>query len=237
MSKVMTIASSCGWWTLSASLSVNVMVYSFVTFILGDRPESWTFCITFRYVFLDLEDCHVEVPPIITLISPSEGRDNSSSFPFNFSSLWSHPKKFLNFPCLMRFFIYYFKSKHSSVSCAWSLWNRQYLFLLRLLGSSFTFFDYFKDGSSLICISTCSSGMFKCVYCWLRVEELAFLLSRSFFSLVRAFFGRGPCSGWRRRSASICSALFLFLAIIASSAFMKFWAKWTSSAMLWGFYS
>ena len=99
MSKVMTIASSCGWWTLSASLPVNVMVYSFVTLILGDRPESWTFCITFRYVFLDLEDCHVKVPPIITLISPSEGRDNSSSFPFNFSSLWSHPKKFLNFPC------------------------------------------------------------------------------------------------------------------------------------------
>ena len=158
MSKVMTIASSCGWWTLSASFSMNVMVYSFVTLILGDRPESWTFCITFRYVFLDLEDCHVEVPPIITLISPSEGRDNSSSFPFNFSSLWSHPKKFLNFPCLMRFFIYYFKSKHSSVSCAWSLWNRQYLFLLRLLGSSFIFFGYFKDGSSLICISTCSSA-------------------------------------------------------------------------------
>ena len=88
------------------------------------------------------------------------------------------------------------------------------LFLLRLLRSSFIFSSYFKEGLSLICISTCSSGMFKGVYCWLRVEEPTFLLSRSFFSPVRAFFGLGPCSGWHGRSTSICSALFLFLAII-----------------------
>ena len=165
MRKVMIIASSCGWWTLSASSSVNVMACSSVTLVFGDHLESWTFCTTFRYVFLDLEDCPIEVPPMITLISPSGGRDNSSSFPFNFSSLWSCPMKFLNFPCLMRFSIYCFKSKHSSVSCSWSLQKRQYLFLLRLLGSPFIFFDHFKDGSSLICMSTCSSGMFKDVYC------------------------------------------------------------------------
>ena len=140
MSKVMTIASSWGWWTLSTSLSLNVMACSSVTLILGDHPESWTFCTTFRYVFLDLEDCLIEVLPMITFISPSGGHDDSSSFPFNFSSLWSCPRKFLNFPCLMRFSICCFKSKHSSMSCPWSLWKRQYLFLLYLLGSPFIFF-------------------------------------------------------------------------------------------------
>ena len=35
------------------------------------RLESWTFYTTLRYVFLDLEDCLVEVPPMMTLISPS----------------------------------------------------------------------------------------------------------------------------------------------------------------------
>ena len=177
----MTITSSCGWWTLSASSSMNVLTCSFVTLILRDHLESWTFCTTFKYVFLDLEDCPVEVLPIMTLISLNGGRDGSSKFPFNFLSLWSHWRKFLNFLCLMRFFICCFKSKHSFVSCLWSLWKRQYLFLLCLLGSLFIFFAHFKEGSSLICISTCSSGMFKGVYCWLRAKELAFLLSRSFF--------------------------------------------------------
>ena len=128
------------------------------------RLESWTFCTTFRYVFLDLEDCLVKVPSMITFISPSRGCDNSSSFPFNFSSLWSRPRKFLNFPYLMRFSIYYFKPKQSSMSCPWSLWKWQYLFLLRLLGSLFIFSSHFKEGSSLICISTCSSSMFNGVY-------------------------------------------------------------------------
>ena len=173
----MAIVSSCGWWTLLASSSMNVMAYSSVTLVIKDHSESWTFCTTFRYVFLDLEDCPVEVPPMIILISPSGGRDDSSRFPFNFSSFWSRPKKFLNFPCLMRFFICYFKSKHSSMSCSWSLWKRQYFFLLCLLGSPFIFSGHIKEGSSLICISTCSSSMFKGVYCWFRAKELAFLLS------------------------------------------------------------
>ena len=95
------------------------------------------------------------------------------------------------------------------------------------------FSGHFKEGSSFICISTCSSGMFKGVYCWLRAKEPAFLLSRSFFSPAHAFFGQEPYSRWRRRSASILSAFFLFLAIIASSAFIKFWAEWMSSAMVW----
>ena len=155
------------------------------------------------YVFLDLEDCPVEVPSMMTLISPSGGHDGSSNFPFNFSSLWSRPRKFLNFPCLMRYSISFVKLKHSSVSCLWSLWKRQYLFLLRLLGSLFIFFGHFKEGSSLICISTYSSSMFKGAYCWLRAEEFAFLLSRYFFSSIRAFFGRGPYSVWRGRFASI----------------------------------
>ena len=135
------------------------------------------------------------------------------------------------------FSIYCFNSKHSSMSWPWSLWKRQYLFLLRLLGSPFIFSGHFKKESSLICINTCSSGMFKGIYCRLRAEELAFLLSQSFFSPVHAFFGQESYSGWRGRSASIRSDIFLFLAIIASSAFMKFWVEWTSLAIVWGFCS
>ena len=129
--------------------------YSSVDLALGDRPKSWTLCTTFKYAFLDLDYWPVELPPIITLISPSDGRDDSSALPFNFSSLWSRPRKLFNFPCLIRFSIYCFRSKHSSVSCPWSLWKRQYLFLLRLLGSPFIFSSHFKERSSLICIRTC----------------------------------------------------------------------------------
>ena len=157
----MTIASSCGWWILSASSSVKEIVGSSIPHDFGDRPESWTFCTTLRYVFFDLEVCPAEIPPMMTLISPNGGRDDSSIFAFNFSSLWSLSTKCLSFPCLIRFSIYYFKSKHSSVSCPWSLWKQQYLFLLRLLGSPFIFSSHFKEGSSLICMSTWSSGAFK----------------------------------------------------------------------------
>ena len=83
----MTIASSYGWWILLASSFVNIIAGSSAPLVLGDRPKSWTFCTTLRYVFLDLEDCPVEVPSMITLISPSRGRDDSFTLPFNFSSL------------------------------------------------------------------------------------------------------------------------------------------------------
>ena len=214
------MTSSWGWWTLSASSFVNVMACLSVFLVLGDCPKSWTFCTTLRYVFLDLDDWPAELPPMITLISSSGGRDDSSTFPFNFSSLWSHPRKFPSFPCLMRFSICCFRSKHSSVSCPWALWKRQYLFLLRLLGPLFIFSNHFKEGSSLIYIRTCLSSIFNGIYCWFCVEGPTFL-SWSFLSFVRPFFGRGPCSEWRRRLTSILSTLFLFLAIIASSAFIK----------------
>ena len=77
-----------------------------------------------------------------------------------------------------------------------------------------------------------SNSMFKGVYCWLRVEKPTFLLSQSFFSPVRTFFGREPFLEWHGRFTSIRSALFLFLAIITSSAFIKFWAEWMSLAMI-----
>ena len=126
MSKVITIASSWGWWILSAFSSVKVIGCSSVDLALGDRPESWSLYTTFKYAFLDLDDWPVELPPMITLISPSGGRDDSSSFPFNFSSLWSPPRKLFSFPCLIRFSTCCFRLKHSSVSCPWSLWKRQY---------------------------------------------------------------------------------------------------------------
>ena len=174
---VITIASSWGWWILSVSSFVKVITCLSVDLALSDRLESWTLCTTFKYAFLDLDDWPVELPPIITLISLSGGHDDSSTLPFNFLSLWSRPRKLFSFPCLIRFSTYCFRSKHSSVSCSWSLWKRQYLFLLRLLGSPFIFSGHFKDGSSLICIRTCLNGTFNGVYCWLRAEGPDFLLS------------------------------------------------------------
>ena len=144
---------------------MKVIACSSVVLALGDRPESWTLCTTLRYAFLDLDDWPVELPLMITLISPRGGRDDSSTLPFNFSSLWSRPRKLFSCPCLIRFSTYCFRSKHSSVSCPWSLWKRQYLLLLRLLGSPFIFSGHFRDESSLICIRTCSSGTFNGVYC------------------------------------------------------------------------
>ena len=108
-----------------------------------------------------------------------------------------------------------FKSKHSFVSCPWSLWKWQYLFLLHLLGSPFIFSDHFKEGSSLICINTCSSGMFKGVYCWLRVEEfrrvcllvvLIFLLSRLCLLWTRTLL---------RMVREICFHLLSFLPLLS----------------------
>ena len=99
----MTIASSGGWWILSASSSVKVIACSSVVLALSDRLESWTLCTTLRYAFLDLDDWPVELSPMITLISLNGGYDDSSTLPFNFSSLWSCPRKLFNFPCLIRF--------------------------------------------------------------------------------------------------------------------------------------
>ena len=126
--KVMMIASSCGWWILLASSSMNVMACSFVVLVLGDRPESWTFCTTFRYVFLDLEDCPVEVPPMMALPTFPSTSHLYDLVQGSFSTSlawWDLLSAALN---------------HSFVSCLWFLWKRQYLFLLRLLGSPFIFF-------------------------------------------------------------------------------------------------
>ena len=65
---------------------MKVIVGSSVDLALDDRPEIWTLYTTFKYAFLDLDDWPVELPPIMTLISPSVGRDDSSIFPFIFSS-------------------------------------------------------------------------------------------------------------------------------------------------------
>ena len=116
---------------------------------------------------------------MITLISLSGGHDGSSNFSFIFLSLWSRLRKFLNFPCLMRFSIYCFKSKHSSVSCPWSLWKRQYLFLLCLLGISLHLHKYlFKQHVQ---------GRVLLTPCW-----KACLLVVSIFLLSR------PCLLWMR---------------------------------------
>ena len=72
INKVITMASSWGWCILEASSSVKVMACSSGVLVLGDHPECWTFCTTFRYVFFELDDWPVKLPPTIILISPSK---------------------------------------------------------------------------------------------------------------------------------------------------------------------
>jgi len=66
---------------------MKVITYSSAPSILGGCSKSRTFCTTFKYVFLDLDDRLAEIPPTLTLISPSRARDGSSNFPSLATSL------------------------------------------------------------------------------------------------------------------------------------------------------
>lgn len=161
MVRLITKASSWGWWNRQESSSMKLITESSIRVSSGGRPMSWTFCTICRQVFLIfLEDLTIVLPPTITLISPSGALGHSLTRQFDswsldgFSLVFSHPTNHYNFPCLIRAFICYFRSQKFEVSCPWSRWKREYLSLGLLFGSPFNLSGHVKVGSSLICIKT-----------------------------------------------------------------------------------
>ena len=84
---------------------------------------------------------------------------------------------FCNFPCRIKVSTWSFKCLHSSVQCPWSWWNLQYLLLSLLSTRVLIGFGHCREGSSLICIRTCSIGIIRGV----KLVYFDFLSRSSFF--------------------------------------------------------
>ena len=153
--KLMTRASSWGWCSRLASSSVKLMAGLLTLVALEGRLEIWILCTIRKYVFLAF--LNIVFPLMITLISPSRALDLSSACQLGSRSLERFFPPLTNrykFPCLMRVSIYCLRLQHSKVSCLWSRWKRQYLFLSLLFESPFNLSSQFNAALSLICIRT-----------------------------------------------------------------------------------
>lgn len=144
-----------------------------------------------KYVFLAfLDDPTMVLLPIITLISLSGALSLSSTGQLGSGSLGGF-SPFLtnryNFPCLMNVLICCLRSLHSEVSCPWSGWKWQYLFLGLLFGLPFSLSNQVNVASSFIYMRTCSSGVFRGVKFVVLLNGDLDLLS-SLLSFVQADF-------------------------------------------------
>ena len=124
MARLITKASSWGWWTYRATSSVKLIIESSIRVSLSRQPVSWTFYTVCRQVFLAfLEDSIIVLPPTIILISSSGALDRSSTCQFSswslcgFSLILSRPTNHYNFVCLMKASICCFRSYQSKVQC------------------------------------------------------------------------------------------------------------------------
>jgi hypothetical protein len=70
---------------------------------------------------------------------------------------------FCSLPCRMSVSTCSFNAMQSFVRCPWSLWNLQYKFLGRLLGSKRILPGHRREGSSCICMKSLSIGVFSSV--------------------------------------------------------------------------
>ena len=116
------------------------------------------------------------------------------------------------------------------MSCPWSQWKQQYLFLGLLFRSPFSLSSHIGVGSSLICMRTWSSEAFNGVKLAILPRGGLDLLS-SFLSLVRAKFL--PLS----ERGSSCFSIFFGLplcAIMLSSTLIYFVAQYNVSAIIFG---
>ena len=139
---------------------------------------------------------------------------------------------FCNFPCRIKVSIWSFKCLHSSVRCSWSWWNLQYLLLSLLSIGVQIGFCHCREGSSLICIRTCSIGIIRGV----KLVNLGFLSGSFFFFPMVCLPLR--VSLFLSRLLFVPLSLFVFPFIsfvsIASSIFMYFWALWSNSTTVFG---
>ena len=108
------------------------------------------------------------------------------------------------------------------MQCPWSWWNLQYLFLSLFSTGVLIGFGHCREGSSLICIRTCSIGIIKGV----KLVNFCFLYESSF--LFPVLYPPLRISFFLSWLLLVPSSLFLFPFIsftsTASSAFMYFWA-------------
>ena len=122
-------------------------------------------------------------PPKVIFISPARGLLSLTSGVLSWLSFrwYLYGSIFLtyfcNFPCQIKVSTWSFKCLHSSVQCPWSWWNLQYLLLSFLSTRVLIGFGHCKEGSSLICIRTCSIGIIRGV----KLVKLGFLFGSSFF--------------------------------------------------------
>ena len=109
------------------------------------------------------------------------------------------------------------------MQCPWSWWILQYLFLSLLSAGVLIGFSHCREGSSFICIKTCSIGIIRGV----KVVNFG-LLSRSSLFFIFVVCPTLRVSFFLSRFLLVSSSLFLFpfisFASTAFSAFMYFWA-------------
>ena len=118
------------------------------------------------------------------------------------------------------------------MQCPWSWWNLHYLFLSLLSAGVQIGFGHCKEGSSLICIKTCSIGIIRGV----KLVNFGLLSWSSFFFPVIYLTLR--VSFFLSRLLLVSSSLFLFTFISFAStesfAFKYFWAFWSNFVTVFG---
>ena len=235
---MITIGSSLGCLMPQPSFfKKTISGSSFFGIFIGGSHE-WILFISLLWAFFrDFSVPPAVSPPEIVFISPTGGLLSPAPWFLSWSSfhwyLWGSVflTYFCNFPCRIKVSIWFFKCLHLSVQCLWSWWNLQYLFLSLLSAGVLIDFGHYREGSSLICIRTCSVGIIRGV----KLVNFGFLSGSSFFfSVVYPTLRDSFFLLWL---LLVPLSLFLFpsfLASTTSSALMYFWAFWSNSATVFG---
>ena len=150
-----------------SSFEKTISSSSFFGIFIEGSHELMLF-ISLPYAFLkDFNVPPVVSPPEIVYISPTGGLVSHISRVLSWLSFrWYlcgsiFLTYFYNFPCRIKVSTWSFKCLHSSVWCPWSWWNLHDLLLFLLSSGVLISFSHCREGSSLICIRTCSIGIIK----------------------------------------------------------------------------
>ena len=118
------------------------------------------------------------------------------------------------------------------MQCLRFWWNLQYLLLSLLSAGVLISFGHCSEGSSLICIRTCTIGIIRGV----KLVNFGFPSGSSFF--FPAVYPTLRVSFFLSWLPLVPSSIFLFLFIsfasTAFSAFLYFWTFWSNSATVFG---
>ena len=146
--------------------------------------------------FSDLEDPPatnsleiILISPMGALLPPVSGSLSFSSFRCLLYGSVLHTN-FCNFPWRINVSTWSFKCLHSLVQCLWSWWNLQYLLLSLTSAGVWMGLGHYRDGSSFICINTCSIGITRGV----KLVNLGLQFGRFFFCPMHAQYPVFPSS-------------------------------------------